>query len=320
MRFRARDRRLSENLRKSAKSVDQEIAYRGRIAPTPTGFLHLGHAATFWTAQERARARNGDLILRVEDLDVTRCRQEFREALIEDLRWFGLDWSEGPYVQSERRSLCAEALEKLRAGGFVYPCHCSRKDVLGAAVAPHDEEELIYPGTCRPPAGAISDSLISGVNWRFRVPDGETLKYVDLRLGSQSAIAGEHFGDFIVWRRDDVPAYQLAVTVDDAAMAITEVVRGEDLLLSTFRQLLLYRALNLSPPAFYHTALITDESGNRLAKRNAALSLRALREKGAAAEDLRADILRSTARADAALAPRSCSPQTQGAPPRSPQK
>jgi glutamyl-tRNA synthetase len=126
-----------------------------------------------------------------------------------------------------------------------------------------------------------------GINWRFRVPEGEEMQYVDLRLGKQRTIAGKDFGDFLVWRKDDVPAYQLAVVVDDAAMEITEVVRGEDLLLSTFRQLLLYRALNLPPPQFYHAPLVLDESGRRLAKRHAALSLRALRESGVKPEELR---------------------------------
>ena len=125
-------------------------------------------------------------------------------------------------------------------------------------------------------------------HWRFRVPDGERIEFVDERIGRQSAVAGRDFGDFIVWRRDDVPAYQLAVVVDDAAMRISEVVRGEDLLVSTFRQLLLYRALDLMPPRFFHTSLVVDESGKRLAKRHGSLSLRALKESGLAPEELRA--------------------------------
>jgi glutamyl-tRNA synthetase len=273
--------------------------YRGRIAPTPTGYLHVGHAATFWVAQERARAAGGKLILRVEDIDVTRCRAEFRDALIEDLRWFGLKWDEGPdiggpfepYLQSERRTVHRAAWEKLRANGFIYPCTCSRRDVVSAASAPHDEnEEPIYPGTCRPVAAAVSAAIPrdpAGVNWRFRVPDGQELSFVDQCLGRQRATAGVGFGDFLVWRRDDVPAYQLAVMVDDATMQITEAVRGEDLLLSTFRQRLLYGALNAEPPKFYHARLITDASGKRLAKRHAALSLRALRESGISPEELR---------------------------------
>jgi glutamyl/glutaminyl-tRNA synthetase len=299
--------------------------YRGRIAPSPTGFLHIGHAMTFWRAQERAREAGGRLVLRIEDLDRDRCRREFADAIIEDLRWFGLDWNEGPdiggpfapYVQSQRRSRYLESWEKLLVGGFIYPCKCSRKDVAEASLAPHDEnEEPIYPGTCRPrpqlslvstadivaaavsaagqrdlpPATAAATQLKppAGTHWRFRVPDGERTEFVDERLGKQSAVADRDFGDFIVWRCDDVPAYQLAVVVDDDVMRISEVVRGEDLLVSTFRQLLLYRALTLTPPKFFHTPLVVDESGKRLAKRHSSLSLRALRERGAVPEELRA--------------------------------
>jgi glutamyl-tRNA synthetase len=303
-----------------------EKQYRGRIAPSPTGLLHIGHAVTFWRAYERACAAGGKLVLRIEDLDRDRCRREFADAIIEDLHWFGLDWDEGPdiggpfapYIQSQRRSRYLEAWEKLRLGGLIYPCKCSRKDVADASLAPHDEnEEPIYPGTCRPgpqrslastadvvaaavsaagpgdlpPATAAATATAQrplAAHWRFRVPDGERIEFVDERIGRQSAVAGRDFGDFIVWRRDDVPAYQLAVVVDDAAMRISEVVRGEDLLVSTFRQLLLYRALDLMPPRFFHTSLVVDESGKRLAKRHGSLSLRALKESGLAPEELRA--------------------------------
>ena len=235
------------------------------------------------------------MILRVEDIDMARCRPEFRRALIDDLLWFGLRWSEGPdvggphlpYVQSARRDEYQRALIALRDSGHIYPCRCSRKDVAGAATAPHDEnEEPIYPGTCRDLNLQVEPP--GDVNWRFRVHDGEVIRFEDGRLGAQSAIAGQDFGDFVVWRRDDVPAYQLAVVVDDAAMKISEVVRGSDLLISTFRQLLLYRALGLAAPSFYHTPLVTDEEGRRLAKRHASLSLRALRESGITPEEIRA--------------------------------
>jgi glutamyl/glutaminyl-tRNA synthetase len=266
-------------------------SYRGRIAPSPTGYLHLGHAMTFWQAQERVRAADGKLILRIEDIDRSRCRSEFSDALIQDLHWFNLSWEEGPdvdgrfgpYVQSARRRYYLAALEELRAGRFIYPCVCSRKDVFNAATAPHDEnEEPIYPGTCR--HGRNSPAM---AHWRFRVADGEQLSFLDERLGMQTAIAGRDFGDFIVWRRDDVPAYQLAVVVDDAAMKITEVVRGEDLLLSTFRQLLLYRALGLKPPKFFHAPLVFDKDGKRLAKRDRPMSLRALRASGVGPDEIR---------------------------------
>jgi glutamyl-tRNA synthetase len=155
--------------------------------------------------------------------------------------------------------------------------------VLGALAAPHaGDEEPHYPGACRPREGTISKAADpAGVNWRFRVPQGEKLTFCDAHLGLQKATTGEDLGDFIVWRKDDIPAYQLAVVVDDAAMRITEVVRGEDLLASTFRQLLIYRALGCEPPAFFHCPLVTDENGRRLAKRHDSLSLRTLREHGA---------------------------------------
>ena len=273
-----------------------QTPYRGRIAPSPTGYLHLGHALTFRTAHQRAIDHGGKLILRVEDLDRDRCRAEFRNAIAEDLQWFGIRWDEGPdtggafapYVQSERRAIYLAAWEKLREGGFIYPCSCSRRDVQDAIAAPHQgEEEPVYPGFCRPAEGSIPDAKEpGGIAWRFRVPQAGIIGFDDARLGPQSAIAGADFGDFVIWRKDDIPAYQLAVVVDDIAMEITEVVRGEDLLTSTFRQLLLYRALGRKPPVFYHCPLVMDESGRRLAKRSASLSLRALRESGADPEKL----------------------------------
>jgi glutamyl/glutaminyl-tRNA synthetase len=259
--------------------------YRGRLAPSPTGYLHLGHAKTFWTAQQRARAAGGEMILRNDDLDRSRCQPEFVAAMHEDLRWFGFVWSEGPdcggphapYRQSERTALYRAALEKLRAADFIYPCTCSRKDIQAAATAPHAaDDEMIYPGTCRNKTKA--DVGNGQVSWRFRVTDGERISFVDGHRGPQHLTAGNDFGDFVVWRPDDVPAYQLACVVDDAAMHITEVVRGEDLLISTARQILLYRALGLTAPAFFHCELLRDAQGERLAKRHDSLSLRALRE------------------------------------------
>jgi glutamyl-tRNA synthetase len=266
--------------------------YRGRIAPTPTGYLHLGHYHTFRTAVARARAANGKLVCRIEDIDPTRCREEFSRAALEDLRWAGLDWDEGPdvegpfapYEQSKRMEGFRVAFEKLRKIGAVFPCACSRRDVTAAAAAPHDGDvEPIYPGTCRE-LGAPSDR--KPVSWRFRVPDDEPISFIDGRMGKQVFMSGRDFGDFIVWRRDDAPAYELAVVVDDAAMQITEVVRGADLLVSTARQLLIYRALGLEAPAFYHCALVTDAAGHRLAKRHDALSLRQLRASGVKPEEL----------------------------------
>jgi glutamyl/glutaminyl-tRNA synthetase len=271
-------------------------SYRGRLAPTPTGRLHLGHARTFWLAQARARAAGADarLVLRMEDLDAARCKPEFAAAALEDLRWLGLSWNEGPdvggphapYEQSKRREVYLDVWRRLRDGGFIYPCARSRADVARAPQAPHAEEEdaePIYPAEWRPPPGTGKDAASPGAvaaNWRFRVPDGEAIKFHDALRGPQGFVAGEDFGDFLVWRRDDVPAYELAVVADDHAMAITEVVRGADLLKSTARQLLIYRALGWPPPVWCHAPLLLDEHGKRLAKRNDALSLAELRKIG----------------------------------------
>ncbi|MGA7630867.1 MAG: tRNA glutamyl-Q(34) synthetase GluQRS [Terriglobales bacterium] len=276
--------------------LDSKANYRGRLAPSPTGLLHVGHARTFWIAAQRASEHKGILILRNEDLDPQRSRAEFARAMVEDLRWLGIRWNEGPdcggeygpYAQSERRTHYLEAWRRLREGGFIYPCVCSRKDLAQSASAPNEgdaDDEPVYPGTCR--GREVVDLLEpAGVNWRFRVPDGEAIEFADLNLGAQPYVAGRDFGDFLVWRRDDVPAYQLAVVVDDAAMRITEVVRGADLLKSTARQLLLMRALGLAAPDYFHCELVRDAAGVRLAKRFDVLSLRHLRESGMAPEEV----------------------------------
>jgi len=216
--------------------------------------------------------------------------------MIEDLRWLGIRWQEGPdiggpfapYAQSLRRELYLETWRKLRDAGYIYPCTCSRKDLTSSPAAPNDvDDEPVYPGRCRKRISeARKHDVPKGVNWRFLVPDGERIAFEDLRQGKQGFVAGEDFGDFVVWRRDDVPAYQLAVIADDAAMQITEVVRGADLLKSTARQLLLIRALGLPVPAYYHSGLVRDESGMRLAKRHDALSLRVWRELGRTPQDV----------------------------------
>ena len=264
--------------------------YRGRLAPSPTGYLHLGHAATFHTAWGRARECAGKLVLRVEDLDRTRCKRAFVDAMIEDMRWSGLQWQEGPdiggpfgpYRQSERGKFYLDAWRTLARTGAIYACHCTRRDVETAVRAPHDGENgIIYSGCCRPvTALPVHADHPSNTNWRFRTLPGEVVAFTDHAAGTQSFVAGRDFGDFMIWRKDDAPAYQLAVAVDDAAMQITEVVRGADLLLSTAQQLLIYRALELTPPRFYHCPLVTDDAGRRLAKREGAHSLRALRAAG----------------------------------------
>ena len=269
--------------------------YRGRLAPSPTGWLHAGHARTFWTAFERAREHGGSLVFRNEDLDPARSKSEFVDAMFEDLRWLGIRWEEGPdcggpygpYAQSQRRAHYLAAWRRLRDSGAIYPCTCSRKDVAQSAAAPNEgDDEPLYSGRCRSRTDAAAFAEPAGVNWRFRVPDSEKVAFTDLHLGARDWTAGEEFGDFVVWRRDDVPAYQLAVVVDDAHMRITEVVRGADLLKSTARQLLLIRALNLPTPSYYHCDLVRDTSGARLAKRHDALSIRYLREQGRTAAQI----------------------------------
>ena len=263
--------------------------YIGRIAPSPTGYLHLGHARTFRIAHQRARAAGGKLIFRMEDLDAPRCQPEFAAAAIDDLKWFGLDWDEGPdiggprapYLQSERMSFYREALEQLIRADLVYPCTCSRKDIQTAVSAPNEgDEEPVYPGNCR--NRTAKDVPTTGrFNWRFRVRDSETVTFVDGHLGPHSFTAGKDFGDFVVWRHDGIPSYQLAVVTDDILMGITEVVRGADLLVSTARQILLYQMLGAQIPEFYHCELVRDSQGLRLAKRHDSLSLRTLRKQGA---------------------------------------
>lgn len=270
--------------------------YVGRLAPSPTGFLHLGHARTFWIATERARAAGGALFLRNDDLDRARCRAEFVAAMIEDMRWLGLQWREPMISQSERIALYREALARLHEAGLIYPCSRSRRDVAEAAGAPHEggdqqNDEPVFPREWRPEAGAplpplpCADKPVT-TNWRFRVPDDERVEFSDKALGAQCAVAGRDFGDFLVWRRDNMPSYQLACAVDDAALGVTEVVRGADLVKSTFRQILLLRALGASAPHYFHCPLMADASGQRLAKRHDALALRTLRAQGLTAETI----------------------------------
>jgi glutamyl/glutaminyl-tRNA synthetase len=290
-------------------------SYRGRLAPSPTGYLHVGHARTFWTAWQRAREAGGTLVMRMEDLDPDRSRAIYSEAALEDLKWLGIRWQEGPdrggpyapYVQSKRRTIYLAAWRRLLRRGFLYPCKCTRKDLESALGAPHErvssvqfgslsggkldleDDEPIYPGTCRQwpgytpqlPGPTSSEIETPGdTNWRFRVRDGAVVEFEDRNLGKQRFVAGVDFGDFVVWRRDGVPSYQLACVADDAAMGITEVVRGADLLKSTARQILLNRALGFDNPYWYHCRLVVDHNGRRLAKRHDALSLRALRQRG----------------------------------------
>jgi glutamyl/glutaminyl-tRNA synthetase len=278
------------------------MPYTGRLAPSPTGLLHLGHARTFWIAYGRARAANGTLWLRDEDLDLQRSRPEFSAAMKEDLNWLGITWQH-EMRQSDRLPHYQAALRQLIASGHAYPCICSRKDLAQSTQAPHDDDdEPLYAGTCRPTssghwaltAAAGERSLLDVMvtpglsNYRFRVPGNETIAFHDLHAGPQTFTAGVDFGDFLIWRKAlsknpgdiGLPSYQLACVVDDAATKITEVVRGRDLLKSTARQILLQRALGYTTPQYFHCDLLRDELGVRLAKRHDALALRTLREQG----------------------------------------
>ena len=271
--------------------------YRGRIAPTPSGPLHVGHARTFAQAYNLARNEIGILVMRIEDLDSSRCRPEFTNQAIDDLKWLGIQWQEGPdvggphspYLQSQRIEWYTEVWIKLHTSGNIYPCDKSRQDVERALIAPHaeDDAEPIFPPTLRPDISAGKLATCPGhSNWRFRVPDGETISFIDSIHGAQSFTAGKDFGDFLIWRKDGMPAYELAVVADDHAMQINQVVRGADLLKSTARQILIYRALNWPIPNWTHVKLVNDSSGKRLSKRAAGLSIQELRHQGFTPEEI----------------------------------
>lgn len=254
----------------------------GRLAPSPTGLLHIGHARSFLLAWWHLRSRGGRVHLRIEDLDRERSRPEYVDGCLRDLEWLGMDWDGRETYQSASLAAMEQAVQDLVRQGDVYPCICSRREI-SAASAPHaSDAEVRYPGTCR---GRFADlaaaQAASGgpAGLRFVVPAGE----VPVRDG----FAGDHatdvqaeVGDFLVARRDGVFAYQLAVVVDDARQGVTEVLRGDDLLSSTPRQALLQRALHLASPDWYHVPLVVDGDGRRLAKRDGDLSLTALRERG----------------------------------------
>ena len=274
----------------------------GRLAPSPTGGLHLGHARTFLIAWLTARSVGGGMVLRIEDLDTSRVRPEATPGAIADLRWLGLDWDEGPdiggasapYVQSERRPLYEEVLERLKAAEMVYPCTCTRADVERAASAPHPEDEgPTYPGTCAHRSASEAASFSErAFAWRFRVSAG-SIAWEDIFQGHVELDPARVGGDFIIARNGVGPSYQLAVVVDDAAMGINQVIRGSDLINSTPRQILLNRALGQTPPTFGHVPLALAPDGRRLAKRDGSLKLATLREAGIDPRRLVGSLIRS---------------------------
>lgn len=274
----------------------------GRLAPSPTGAQHVGNARTYLLAWLSIRSRGGRVILRMEDIDSPRVKRGAAEQAIEDLRWLGLDWDEGPdvggpsapYVQTERLELYRAALERLKAAERVYPCTCTRSDVAAAASAPHvGQEGPIYPGTCANRRVAAATTLTRSVSegrdppfvWRMRTTKAPH-QLDDLLAGMPTCNVAAELGDFVLAKADGSPAYQLAVVVDDHAMGVTEVLRGDDLLPSSFRQLEIYEFFGWQPPQFAHVPLVVGADGRRLAKRHGDTRLATLRAAGVPAERL----------------------------------
>ena len=258
------------------------MSYVGRLAPSPTGALHLGNVRTFMIAWLRARSLGGRLIMRMEDLDHPKDKPGAAAAAIEDLRWLGFDW-DAEYVQSERKALYREALESLVAKGLAYPCVCTRRDVESAQSAPHAGEQLHYPGTCRNRfAGWREAYAFAGRApcWRFRVEPGETIAFDDVFAGRFEQRVAEKLGDFPLARDEFGAGYTLAVVVDDAAMGVTEVVRGDDLMAATPAQILIQSALGLPTPGYCHVPLVVGPDGRRLAKRHGDTRIASYREAG----------------------------------------
>ena len=268
-----------------------------RFAPSPSGYLHLGHAYAALIAWESARAGGGRFLLRIEDIDPGRCRAEFEQGIIEDLLWLGLDWDEPPLRQSEHFAVYADALGTLATRGLVYPCFCTRRkiraEVAHAAQAPHGPAgEAIYPGICRALSATERAARIeAGEPYALRLDVGRAMKeigpltWLDLRAGEVEADPGA-FGDVVLARKDAPTSYHLSVTVDDARQGVSLVTRGEDLFHATHIHRLLQALLGLPVPRYYHHNLIADSTGVRLAKRNRAITLRTLRQSGRRPDDI----------------------------------
>jgi glutamyl-tRNA synthetase len=253
----------------------EQKTYRGRIAPTPSGYLHEGHARTFKVAWRRAREQSGCLIYRNDDLDKLRCSEEFTSAAMQDLRSIGITWEEGPdsggtydpYSQSERGFRYKTTLLRLAEEGLVYPCAKSRKEIQAFKVKAKVGNEYLFPQELRPVQAQYEKAEVNlNANWRFRTQWSEKVSFVDGRKGVQTFEVGKDFSDFLVWRKDGFASYELATVVDDHLMEISEIVRGEDLLISSARQCVLFDALKYQRPMFYHCELLLDEKGRKLSK------------------------------------------------------
>jgi glutamyl-tRNA synthetase len=260
-------------------------SYIGRLAPSPTGAQHVGNARTYLIAWLAARSAGGRLILRIEDIDSPRVKSGAAEQALDDLRWLGLDWDGEPIVQTQRLALYESVLSDFRQRELVYPCTCTRSDVAAASSAPHAEHEgPAYPGACAHRRAADAETLTQPFSWRFRVTDSP--QFVDAFRGPVAIDIRQIGGDFVVWKSAGTPAYQLAVVVDDGDAGVTEVIRGDDLLPSTPRQLLLYRAMNKPPPLFAHVPLVVGPDSRRLAKRHGDTRLSTFRAAGVRPEAL----------------------------------
>lgn len=265
-----------------------------RFAPSPTGYLHLGHAHSALTGWARARAESGRFLLRIEDIDPARCRPEFEAAILEDLAWLGLEWDGPVRRQSEHLPDYQAALDRLRGLGLLYPCFCSRKDIAAAAAAPHGPEGPVYPGTCRNLfAALVAERQARGDPYALRLDVAKAhamagpLTFTDQREGVVEA-RPETLGDVVLARRDAPASYHLCVTLDDHLQGVTLVTRGVDLFHATHIHRLLQAVLGLNVPTYAHHLLLTNAAGERLSKRDGAMALRALRQAGRSAADVRA--------------------------------
>jgi glutamyl-tRNA synthetase len=288
------------------RMLDQALRLRdrgpsGRYAPSPSGPLHLGNARTALLAWLQTRLAGGRFIMRMEDLDRSRVRPGCAKQIVDDLRWMGLDWDEGPdiggetgpYEQSARDDIYAVALSRLREAHSVFPCFCSRKDIRQAASAPHGPDEPIYPGTCRERDSAFEEQVRRSPALRYRVRAGR-IEVEDVVTGAIVQDLSRDVGDFVVRRSDGVFAYQFAVVVDDALMGVTDVVRGVDLCESTPRQLALLRELDLPAPRYWHVPLMADDDGNRMSKRDGSESVMMFRARGGQPAELVGQLAAST--------------------------